>query len=555
MPNVRRPIVLTALPILLIVMLSVVDAAEYHVAVQNPTASDRNRGSLEQPWKSISKANKTVKPGDVVHIHAGVYRERIEPLADGKDSAPIIYAAFAGDDVQLGENPEHKACINLRGRSFIRVKGIKITDPGNNYPAYARMVGAQHCVLEDCDFSGAVKYYHGVLIGNELPGRSSSYNTLRNVTLKGVPGDIILIRGDAHHNLFVRCYLSDIGASKSHAMVMIHGLRPKGKVPHHNAFIDCEISPVHHSGVDMAGGTHHNLFDRCVFRNAAPDGNAVQMPVSDNIFRRCLVINNRGHQGGANNTFSMYTARDQWFEEGGYFTYSTAVRNHIYNNTFTGNLGFAISCDYWPSAEHSFPLRIGDNKFVNNVFAFNGTRRGGLEIFYNEGTGKISGDVWSHNLLGADGRAQVMSWGGMNYTLLDCLRRIVEITFAANIQEDPLFKDRKSGDYGLQDGSPCIDAGGALTHTTSAGEGTSIPVLDSGFFCDGFGIIDGDMVVVAGNPPVKVVKIPDATHLVVEKAISWKAADPVSLPYSGNAPDIGAVEYKSKGQRSEEDGR
>jgi hypothetical protein len=520
-------------------------AAEYHVDSRHPAANDSNPGTIKHPWKTLSRANASVQPGDTVFIHRGRYAESIAPLASGEASQPITYRARKNDRVVLDENPDSLACINLDNRSYVVVKGIKVDRPGKDYPAYARMVGSQHCVIEDCEFSGSTTAYHGVLMEEDQDGRPCMYNTFRNVSLQGCTGDIVLLRGDAHHNLFVNCSLSDKGSDRSHTNLMLHGMQPHGQSPRFNAFIQCVFSAVHHHGVNLAGGAHRNLFDGCILRNANKDANAMQMAGSDNIFRRCLVIDNQGRLRLDDNTFSLYTTRDQFFERRGFYTYSTATGNRIYNNTFTGNMGYAITSFYWP-ADDDFPYRIGDNVFLNNIFAFNGRKRGGMEIYYNNTKGKISGDLWANNLIGSKRGEEVIHLGTSIMSPAEAETSLTFASFKQNIQGNPLFENSAEGIYRLKPGSPCIDAGQHLTYATADGSGTVIPVKDAMFFFDGFGITDGDLIFVGWNEPVRVTAVLDGQRIEVDRSIHWKASDPVSLPYKGKAPDIGALEHEAR---------
>jgi hypothetical protein len=100
---------------------------------------------------------------------------------------------------------------------------------------------------------------------------------------------------------------------------------------------------------------------------------------------------------------------------------------------------------------------------------------------------------------------------------------------------------------GLRPGSPCIDAGAHLTRTTAAGNGTEVAVEDALYFCDGFGLIAGDEVVIGDNRPARVTKVDyDSNLLTLGRAIAWKAGDPVDLPYGGKGPDIGPFEFGAK---------
>ena len=45
---------------------------QYHV---KKTGSDLNPGTEDKPFLTISKAARVAKPGDVITVHEGVYRE------------------------------------------------------------------------------------------------------------------------------------------------------------------------------------------------------------------------------------------------------------------------------------------------------------------------------------------------------------------------------------------------------------------------------------------------------------------------------------------------
>ena len=76
-------------------------AVTYHVSQRLSQASDAAPGTVERPWRSISKAAETVQPGDSVVIHAGVYREHVRPGRSGTAAAPISYEAAPGEEVVL----------------------------------------------------------------------------------------------------------------------------------------------------------------------------------------------------------------------------------------------------------------------------------------------------------------------------------------------------------------------------------------------------------------------------------------------------------------------
>jgi alpha-N-arabinofuranosidase len=74
-------------------------AAEIHVS---PNGNDAATGSAAKPLKTISAAAQKAMPGDTVTVHAGVYRERVDPPRGGEsDSKRIIYQAAKGEKVVI----------------------------------------------------------------------------------------------------------------------------------------------------------------------------------------------------------------------------------------------------------------------------------------------------------------------------------------------------------------------------------------------------------------------------------------------------------------------
>ncbi len=69
--------------------------------------SDNRAGSEESPFRSISAAARIARPGDVVTVHAGVYRERVSPVRGGtSDAMRITYQAAPGEEVVIkGSEP------------------------------------------------------------------------------------------------------------------------------------------------------------------------------------------------------------------------------------------------------------------------------------------------------------------------------------------------------------------------------------------------------------------------------------------------------------------
>ena len=77
-------------------------------------------GSAERPFRSIQAAAEAAKPGDIVEIHAGVYRERIAPRVGGTKDAPITYRALeTGTVIVKGSDIWHPIWEPLEGAPHI----------------------------------------------------------------------------------------------------------------------------------------------------------------------------------------------------------------------------------------------------------------------------------------------------------------------------------------------------------------------------------------------------------------------------------------------------
>lgn len=78
---------------------SVISAREYHVSVKG---NNNNNGTKLKPLRTISAAANLAMPGDIVIVHAGIYREQITPPRGGNsDSERIVYEAAPGERVEI----------------------------------------------------------------------------------------------------------------------------------------------------------------------------------------------------------------------------------------------------------------------------------------------------------------------------------------------------------------------------------------------------------------------------------------------------------------------
>lgn len=77
----------------------VASAADHHVSVEG---SDDHPGTRNEPFRTIQHAAEQALPGDTITVHAGIYRERVDPLHGGSsDQERIVFQAARGEEVVI----------------------------------------------------------------------------------------------------------------------------------------------------------------------------------------------------------------------------------------------------------------------------------------------------------------------------------------------------------------------------------------------------------------------------------------------------------------------
>jgi hypothetical protein len=85
--------------ILIIISSSPISGKEYHVSVKG---NDSNPGTGMSPLKTISAAVKIAFPGDTITVHAGTYREWVNPLRGGDSNGKrIVYRSAPGEKAEI----------------------------------------------------------------------------------------------------------------------------------------------------------------------------------------------------------------------------------------------------------------------------------------------------------------------------------------------------------------------------------------------------------------------------------------------------------------------
>jgi len=156
-------------------------SGEYHVSIDG---SDNGDGSREDPFETISAAADVARPGDVITVSEGTYRERVDPPRGGEsDERRIVYRAAEDADVVL------KGSELVTGWEHVRDDTWRVT-------------------LED-DFFGEYNPYDERIRGDWFNGRGRDHHT-GDVYLDGASLPEAATREEVLFALDERCWYSEV---------------------------------------------------------------------------------------------------------------------------------------------------------------------------------------------------------------------------------------------------------------------------------------------------------------------------------------------------------
>lgn len=514
-------------------------AATYEVS---PSGNDANSGAPGSPWKTIQKAANFVSPGDTVQIGAGTYKERIAFNRSGAANAPVTFRAVAGavvDGTGFPGSSTGTQMLDISNVSYLTIDGLAI----KNSPGWGIYLGgsATHIELTGLDVSASAA--SGVFITPSTPNRSYSIvrkskvhdNAGGGIVVWLAPGGYFLIEDNQSYN--------NAGAGN-------------------------------YDGIQVGGGdgsSNHVVVRRNVaYGNGQGNDGADQIDLGGHAIGDHFLVeeNDARGPGGVMKVHQAWggigiIARRNRLSGIGFAVYGFPTPAVYYNNTIVDAAGHALQI-FDDRADPAPGRSLGGFDFRNNLvlqssnylFLLNGVAGYNIDVRYpslvfatNMYKFTAKGIGWSPRIFDAQnpdpaGALEFAAYQAANPPFLQDIgsKRITSALTS-------VFVNPTARDYHLAAGSPAIDAGGPLTKATGAGTNAMvIPVVRSDYFQDGYGgLIQADTVKVGGNAPVKVVAVDEAAKTVtVATPISWSSGDPVTLPYNGSAPDVGAYESGSE---------
>ncbi|WP_419662167.1 hypothetical protein Dvar_26140 [Desulfosarcina variabilis str. Montpellier] len=484
--------------------------------IDNTDGLDTNAGTLSKPWKTISKANKSLVAGDTVYLRNGSYQETINPLNSGASGKYITYASYGSENVTI-KNVTYG--INLSNKNYIIIDGINVDGEniGDNskVTTWVLLDGGSYNIVKNGDFKKC-RGWAGISIKSNAHHNKISNNTMQYCgSYARDNGDMIVII-DSNYNLID----GNTASYGGHNIITLDGYR---NVIRNNDFSNPweRIATIR----KYQGDGSWNLIEWNRLHGASP---AIDNPIPPGIklLGEYQIVRNNLIYDNVSYAIQISPKVDM----------PEAHHHKIYNNVIYNNGGEAIKV--WHNSDNSITTSI---QFKNNIFYKNG---GSQEVCY-----KING--LDYNFFSKNNILRSTTGQNIIYTKDYGLRGIkwyndnLTNNFSGNVEIQPDFMNAVSGDFRLKETSKMIDAGDFLTKVKSSnGAGTSFVVEDAGFFVDGWGIIEGDKIQLANETEsFRIVKINYASNTItVDRSISWTAGQGVGMVYTGSAPDLGVYE-------------
>lgn len=486
------------------------------------------------------------------------------PAQSGEKENYITYKAYQNDEVVIdAENKTRDSCIIVYGKKYIQFIGLTLN--GAKTGAFKALDGSQYLILDGLTCSnsrfGIVLYGSSnpvsyITIKNSKIYRNSKYGiwAYRKVYDSEIgPNNHIFSNGgeEMSFGLEIGTEFPGIKENGSRRLIIVdneidnndvQGIRTWNAMNvlinnnhcHHNGATGiqvengCENIIVERNRCDFNAqsfeyetGIWIDGTERSIVKENIVVGNKIGIMVTTSknvIMRNNLVVeNNRGIKNLVN-------------------AMGICVNNNSYDSVIVHNTLYKNCAPYSARGGMTFGFILPIERIVvmNNILC---------ETLSQFDLSFISGGVRSdHNLI-FNSRGIFVDWRGKNVSW-EQYKNLSSEDARSIAQVDPKFISINSDNYSLAPGSPAIDTGGFLTRAIGSGKGRMVKVLNSSFFCDGFGMVKGDFIKVGNNKRMRIQHVDyyDKT-IMLEEDISWSDGDGVSYAYEGLAPDMGAIEY------------
>lgn len=402
--------------LLLFLLTSYISLANtYYVATNG---EDTNVGTLESPWLTIQKAAETAIAGDTTYIRGGNYSERVTIENSGTENDYIIFSNYQNELVEINGTGiiwwEWNGLFDVSNKSYIKVIGLKVI---NSTFGGFWAEDAHHITFED-NYTNDT-FSSGIGIWN------CSYILVNN-------NEIIFAchAGGQESITLSNTYYSEVKNNNIHD----NGNGEEGG-----------------EGIDIKQGSH----DITVHHNHVHHLNnrvGIYVDAWDELTYNIEVYNNTIN----NNTESGIAVASEF---GGLVEYVYIYNNIIYNNKFDG-----IQIGNWVHAEFQGNYHpVKRVNIVNNTCYNNGSIDDGYGYGITIDNDFVEEIIVRNNICSENNnQIEVIQPEGVTVDH-NLIFGENENGFSTNglifINADPLFVDKFSFNFHLQNTSPAIDQG------------------------------------------------------------------------------------------------
>ena len=288
----------------------------------DPAGSDTNDGSAGRPLKTIQTALDKARPGTVINLAPGEYREEPVTQSDGAPGAPIT---IKGPERGQDRAGRYQATLYGTDRIFnidhshYVLEGFTIDGQeklnGRQFPESVSAITAfKQSVQEDVN-DGRLIY-----IGSSEASRDITGVTIRDMFLSGAGGECVRLRNNAHDNVI------------ENSVIQYCGMFGKESDDGERAEF--------HNGEGVYIGTSPKSDDQPMHENDASSGNRVTGNIIRTFGSECFNVKENAHDNVfENNTCSGNTESTEFdgsnIELRGY-------ANIVRNNRISDSAGVAV---------------------------------------------------------------------------------------------------------------------------------------------------------------------------------------------------------------------
>ncbi|MCZ7646059.1 MAG: right-handed parallel beta-helix repeat-containing protein [Planctomycetota bacterium] len=504
--------------------------------------------------ETLAEVNAQAAAGDTVVLADGNYTTPIAPRHSGEPDKPLVYKA-ANRHKALFTGEKLNGAVQLENKAFVVIEGIA----AQKVQRFIVSEGSRHITVNDCNFEDSSQ---GSWEGCRFRSCGDGIVFTNNRVTGG--NDLLAIWKGQHHRVE-----NNFFGDASHTGLVLIAVQRSAIRGNRLLNREWKCMEVFSERAEPAQVSRYNLIEKNRFEFSP--ASSIQYAGNDSILRRNVFWRTRT---GMN--FAHYLGRaktpEAWYNSGNRFYHNVVADcgNSELNDRLIGEadaaghkvaepkkLGETIAYGIVFATNINDSKRpYGDQALVNNILFRNGTGKGTdkiaptVQVSFDWDATPAVASFFNNCFGGGQPGDKLFYWLDAdrekpplpNSDVLKAYEERYASAFARNIEADPLFVDPDRGDFRLKPGSPCLDAGGPLTTAVEKGAGRTIQVADARFFCDGFGIVEPDVIRVAGIK-AKLVQVDYAKNtLTLDAELAWEAGAPLTLDYAGKGPDVGAFE-------------